>query len=97
MKITSRVWQETKGFTTQSLALVAFQINTLASNMLNMLDTQAVQLANMESSSHSLLTFTRRKIGLFTATKNVTRNLRLTYPSIPDCAVKYIKKPLEFT
>lgn len=41
---------ETKNYTTQSLASVAYQINTLANNMLHMLDIQATELASMESS-----------------------------------------------
>lgn len=100
-----RVLLETKGFTTQSLASVAYQINTLASNMLNMLDIQAVQLANMESSLNVISQsvdihkekVARREIGLLTATKNVTRTLRITYPSTPDRAVKYIRKPIDYT
>jgi len=40
--------EETKNYTTQSLASVAYQINTLASNMLHMLDIQTAQLAQMD-------------------------------------------------
>lgn len=42
--------EETKSYTTQSLASVAYLINTLANNMLQMLDIQASQLRRMESS-----------------------------------------------
>lgn len=45
---------ETKQFTTQSLASVAYQINTLANNMLHMLDIQAIQLASMDSAIHNI-------------------------------------------
>ncbi|UYV66297.1 ABI2 [Cordylochernes scorpioides] len=41
--------EETKNFTTQSLASVAYQINTLAYNVLHLLDLQTTQLAEMES------------------------------------------------
>lgn len=41
--------EETKNYTTQSLASVAYQINTLAYNYLQLLDLQAQQLAEMES------------------------------------------------
>ena len=46
---TREVLNETKQFATQSLASVAYQINTLAVNMLNLFDQQAFQLQNMES------------------------------------------------
>nr|XP_057937309.1 abl interactor 2-like isoform X4 [Doryrhamphus excisus] len=42
--------EETKSYTTQSLASVAYLINTLANNVLQMLDIQTSQLRCMESS-----------------------------------------------
>ncbi|XP_070770701.1 abl interactor 2-like isoform X26 [Enoplosus armatus] len=42
--------EETKSYTTQSLASVAYLINTLANNVLQMLDIQASQIRRMESS-----------------------------------------------
>ena len=41
--------EETKSYTTQSLASVAYQINTLAYNFLQMLDLQSSQIQEMES------------------------------------------------
>lgn len=41
--------EETKNYTTQSLASVAYQINTLAYNYLQLLDLQVQQLGEMES------------------------------------------------
>jgi len=41
--------EETKNYTTQSLASVAYQINTLAYNFLQLLDLQTTQLGEMES------------------------------------------------
>ena len=42
--------EETKAYTTQSLASVDYQINALANNVLQLLDIQASQLRRMESS-----------------------------------------------
>ena len=41
--------EETKNFTTQSLASVAYQINTLAYNFIQMLDLQQQQISDMGS------------------------------------------------
>ena len=46
---TRNVFDETKQFSTQALASVAYQINTLALNMIGLLDQQAMQLQKMES------------------------------------------------
>ena len=49
LKETRAVLEETKQFATQSLASVAYQINTLALNMLSLLDQQVMKLEDMES------------------------------------------------
>lgn len=41
--------EETKNYTTQSLASVAYQINTLAYNFLQLLHLQSSQLEEMEA------------------------------------------------
>ena len=46
---TRAVLDETKQFATQSLASVAYQINSLALNMLGLLDQQSLKLQEMES------------------------------------------------
>uniref|UniRef100_A0A5F8HK35 Abl interactor 2 n=1 Tax=Monodelphis domestica TaxID=13616 RepID=A0A5F8HK35_MONDO len=52
-----RALEETKAYTTQSLASVAYLINTLANNVLQMLDIQASQLRRMESSINHISQF----------------------------------------
>uniref|UniRef100_A0AAY5EN91 Abl-interactor 2b n=1 Tax=Electrophorus electricus TaxID=8005 RepID=A0AAY5EN91_ELEEL len=52
-----RALEETKNYTTQSLASVAYLINTLANNVLQMLDIQAVPRAVLHPST--LLLFLR--------------------------------------
>uniref|UniRef100_H2Y9N0 SH3 domain-containing protein n=1 Tax=Ciona savignyi TaxID=51511 RepID=H2Y9N0_CIOSA len=97
--------EETKNYTTQSLASVAYQINTLASNMLQMLDIQAAQLNNMDSAINNISQtvdihkekVARREIGLLTTNKVITRSHQIVAPTTQDRAVKYVRKPIDYT
>lgn len=51
---TRAVLEETKQFATQSLASVAYQINSLALSMLNLIDNQALKVEGLESTVHQL-------------------------------------------
>ncbi|XP_034549292.1 abl interactor 2-like isoform X2 [Notolabrus celidotus] len=96
--------EETKSYTTQSLASVAYLINTLANNVLQMLDIQASQLRRMESSvNHISQTVdihkekvARREIGILTTNKNTTRSHKIVAPSNPERPVRYIRKPIDY-
>ncbi|XP_065148911.2 abl interactor 2a isoform X2 [Paramisgurnus dabryanus] len=97
--------EETKSYTTQSLASVAYLINTLANNVLQMLDIQASQLRRMESSiNHISQTVdihkekvARREIGILTTNKNTSRTHKIIAPASPERPVRYIRKPLDYS
>ncbi|XP_016405269.1 abl interactor 2 isoform X3 [Sinocyclocheilus rhinocerous] len=96
---------ETKNYTTQSLASVAYLINTLANNVLQMLDIQASQLRRMESSiNHISQTVdihkekvARREIGILTTNKNTSRTHKIIAPANPERPVRYIRKPIDYS
>ncbi|XP_016142758.1 abl interactor 2 isoform X2 [Sinocyclocheilus grahami] len=97
--------EETKNYTTQSLASVAYLINTLANNVLQMLDIQASQLRRMESSiNHISQTVdihkekvARREIGILTTNKNTSRTHKIIAPANPERPVRYIRKPVDYS
>ncbi|XP_065149722.1 abl interactor 2b isoform X12 [Paramisgurnus dabryanus] len=100
-----RALEETKSYTTQSLASVAYLINTLANNVLQMLDIQASQLRRMESSiNHISQTVdihkekvARREIGILTTNKNTSRTHKIIAPANPERPVRYIRKPIDYS
>ncbi|XP_030216532.1 abl interactor 2 isoform X2 [Gadus morhua] len=99
-----RALEETKNYATQSLASVAYLINTLANNVLQMLDIQASQLRRMESSiNHISQTVdihkekvARREIGILTTNKNTARTHKIIAPANPERPVRYIRKPIDY-
>ncbi|RWS17888.1 Abl interactor 1-like protein [Dinothrombium tinctorium] len=97
--------EETKNYCTQSLASVAYQINTLAYNLLHLLDLQVMQMDEMESQiNHISQTVAihkekvaRREIGILTTNKAVTRQHKILVPANPERPVKYIRKPIDYS
>lgn len=102
--------EETKNYTTQSLASVAYQINTLATNFLHLLDMQMGQISDMESSINHLSQIVmihkekvaRREIGELTANKSVTRppgvkNPGIIFPEQQEKPVKYDRRPIDYS
>lgn len=101
----SMALEETKGYATQSLASVAYQITSLAFNILHMLDLQATQVIGLESQSHHLAQseqihrekVARREIGLFTANKKTNRIPKIILPAHLERPTKYIRKPIDYS
>lgn len=97
--------EETKAYTTQFLASVAYQINALANNVLQLLDIQASQLRRMESSINHIsqtvdihkVKVARREIGILTTNKNTSRTHKIIAPANMERPVRYIRKPIDYT
>ncbi|KAK4290998.1 hypothetical protein Pmani_036145 [Petrolisthes manimaculis] len=97
--------EETKNYTTQSLASVAYQINTLAYNFLQMVEQQANQLAEMESQVNYISQMVmvhkekvaRREIGVLTTNKTTARQYKILAPANTEKPIKYVRKPIDFT
>ncbi|XP_072225280.1 ABI family, member 3a isoform X2 [Leuresthes tenuis] len=96
--------EDTKNFTTQSLASVAYQISTLASSVLSLLDAQTNQLRQMESSINLIgqtvemhkEKVSRREIGAFTAVRRVPRNHKIIPPTAPQPRPPYSRRPISY-
>ncbi|XP_039749457.1 abl interactor 2 isoform X2 [Pararge aegeria] len=97
--------ESTKNYTTQSLASVAYQINTLAYNFLQLLELQTMQLAEMEGQmNHIAQTVSihkekvaRREIGVLTANKVTNRQYKIIAPANPEKPIKYVRKSIDYS
>ncbi|XP_051742609.1 ABI family, member 3a isoform X2 [Ctenopharyngodon idella] len=103
---TSKALEETKAFTAQSLASVAYQISSLATNVLKLLDAQTLQLRKIESSVNQIgqtvdmhrEKVARREIGAFTVAKRVSRSHKIIPPTKnKEAKIKYSRTPISFS
>ncbi|KAH9517695.1 Abl interactor 2 [Dermatophagoides farinae] len=98
-------FENTKNYTTHSLASVAYQINTLAFNVLHMLELQTNQISEMESQMNYISQkfqfhnekVARRKIALLTSAKTMVRQPKVLMPANQEKQSKYIRKPIDFS
>jgi hypothetical protein len=96
---------ETKSYTTQALASVAYQIHVVANSFLSLLDNQSHILNDMATSmahlSHEVSIHkekvARREIGVLTANKCVVRTSKIKLPESDEKPVKYIRKPIDYS
>ena len=97
--------KETKGFTTQALASVAYQIQCLANSFLNLLDNQSSLIEDMGNSMTNLAhevnihkeKVARREIGILTTNKCVVRTAKIKRSEVDEKPVKYVRKPIDYS
>lgn len=95
---------QTRLLLTQSLASVAFQVNSVAESLLQLLDLQGAQLRHLQGSVHQLgqsvemhrEKVARREIGSFTAQRRVPRCHKLLPPTQPRPRPPYSRQPINF-
>nr|XP_057905569.1 ABI family, member 3a isoform X2 [Doryrhamphus excisus] len=100
--------EETKNLAAQSLASIAYQVSTLATSVLSLLDAQTNQLRHMESSINLIgqtvemhrEKVSRKEIGIFTAVRRVPRGPKVLPPSQPALSSQprppYSRRPISY-
>ncbi|NXC23734.1 ABI1 protein, partial [Campylorhamphus procurvoides] len=97
--------EETMALSTQSLASVTYQVSSLATAFLRLLDLQAAQLSKVEADITCVAQMvdihkekvSRREIGSLTVTKRFPSYQKIVAPPSPPSLEPYYRKPLNFS
>ncbi|XP_074782778.1 ABI gene family member 3 isoform X1 [Athene noctua] len=96
--------EETMALSTQSLASVTYQVSSLATAFLRLLDLQAAELRKVEADVGCVAQrvdmhkekVSRREIGSLTVSKRFPSYQKIMAPPSPPCLEPYYRKPLNF-
>ncbi|NXX04255.1 ABI3 protein, partial [Larus smithsonianus] len=97
--------EETMALSTQSLASVTYQVNSLATAFLRLLDLQAAELRKVEADVSCVAQrvdihkekVSRREIGSLTISKRFPSYQKIMAPPSQPCLEPYYRKPLNFS
>ncbi|NWH67274.1 ABI3 protein, partial [Geococcyx californianus] len=97
--------EETMALSTQSLASVTYQVSSLATAFLRLLDLQAAELRKVEADISCVAQrvdmhkekVSRREIGSLTVSKRFPSYQKVMVPPNPPCLEPYYRKPLNFS
>ncbi|XP_040473379.1 ABI gene family member 3 [Falco naumanni] len=97
--------EETMALSTQSLASVTYQVSSLATAFLRLLDLQAAELRKVEADVSCVAQrvdmhkekVSRREIGSLTVSKRFPSYQKIMPPPSPPCLEPYYRKPLNFS
>lgn len=102
----TNVYQQTKSYTAQSLASLAYQIHELANSFLQIFDDTTYLLDNMSNSINELHhqvvvhkeKLARREIGGISSNKTLYENTEtIRKPEIEEKSSKYTRKPIDYS
>ncbi|NWS64156.1 ABI3 protein, partial [Chunga burmeisteri] len=97
--------EETMALSTQSLASVTYQVSSLATAFLRLLDLQAAELRKVEADISCVAQkvdmhkekVSRREIGSLAISKKFPSYQKIMAPPSPPCLEPYYRKPLNFS